>query len=186
MSYLSQEQLNQIGFKSLGINVKISDSTKIYNPEHMIIGDNSRIDDFCVLSGKLTIGRNFFMGVHGNLAGGIHGIEIADFVTLAYYVNLFTQSDDYYGYSLTNSTIPRKYKHEKFGSLSIGQHVIIGSNSVVMPNAHIAPGCAIGAMSLVTKSTDPWGIYYGIPARRVKARQQDVLEVAKRYLAEGN
>lgn len=184
MTYLLQSQLENMGFKSLGKNVKISDSAKIYNADQISIGDNSRIDDFCVLSGNIKLGRNVFMGVHGNLAGGINGIELADYVTLSYYVNLFSQSDDYTGETLTNSTIPRKYKKELFGSIYVGKHTIIGSNSVVMPNAHIAEGCAIGAMSLVTKPTEPWGIYIGSPAKRVKNRKCDLLELENLYLKE--
>lgn len=184
MGYLTQSQLQSLGFSYLGKNVKISDSAKIYNADQIKIGDNSRIDDFCVLSGKIEIGRNVFVGVHGNLAGGVHGIQLSDFVTLAYYVNLFTQSDNYFGESLTNPTIPRQYKKEKFGAINVGKHVIIGSNSVIMPDAHIAEGCAIGAMSLVTKSTQPWGIYFGIPAKRMKERQRELLKLETLYLKE--
>ena len=184
MAYLTQQQLEQMRFKSLGKNVKISDSTKIYNADQIEIGDNSRIDDFCVLSGKIKIGKNVFMGVHGNLAGGINGIELSDFVTMAYYVNIFTQSDDYLGGTLTNSTVPRKYKNEKFGSVKIGRHAIIGSNSVVMPDAHIAEGCAIGAMSLVTKPTQSWGVYVGVPVKKIKERKRDLLRLEKLYLEE--
>lgn len=184
MGYLTQAELEGLGFKHLGKNVKISDAAKIYNADQIIIGDHCRIDDFCVLSGKIVFGRNVFIGVHGNIAGGLNGIELADFVTLSYYVNLFTQSDDYHGETLTNSTIPRKFKKEKFGSISVGKHSIIGSNSVIMPNAHIAEGCAIGAMSLVTKPTDPWGIYFGVPAKRVKERKQNLLKLEHFYLSE--
>jgi acetyltransferase-like isoleucine patch superfamily enzyme len=184
MGYLTQAQLASFGFKYLGKNVKISETARIYNAGEMQIGDNSRIDDFCVLSGKIQFGRNVFIGVHGNLAGGINGIELADFVTMAYYVNLFTQSDDYYGETLTNPTVPRKYKKEQFGSIYVGKHSIIGSNAVIMPNAHIAEGCAIGAMSLVTKPTTPWGIYKGIPAKRVKERKCDLLALEELYTCE--
>lgn len=182
MSYLTQQEIEQMEFKFIGKNVKISNNAKIYNADQIEIGDNSRIDDFCVLSGKIKIGRNVFMGVHSNLAGGVNGIELADFVTMAYYVNVFTQSDDYLGFTLTNPTVPRKYKNELFGSLKIGKHVIVGSNSVIMPNAHIAEGCSIGAMSLVTKATDPWGIYVGVPAKWIKSRSTELLKLEQQYL----
>lgn len=182
MAYLTQKQLQGIGFKSLGTNVKISASAKIYNADQIEIGDNSRIDDFCVLSGKIKLGQHVFMGVHGNLAGGINGIELADFVTMAYYVNIFAQSDDYFGESMTNPTIPRLYKKELIGSVTVGRHVIIGSNSIVLPNAHIAEGCSIGAMTMVNKPTQPWGIYIGIPARRIKERKRELLVMEKKYM----
>ena len=184
MAYYTQNELEQIGFKYLGKNVKISNKVSIYDADQMMIGENSRIDDFCVVSGKVEVGRNVFIGVHGNLAGGINGIHLADFVTLAYYVNIFTQSDDYLGDSMTNSTIPRKYKKETFGSVTVGKHVIVGANSVIMPNAHLAEGCSIGAMSLVTKSTEEWGVYVGIPAKRIRERKRDILMLEKQYLKE--
>ena len=31
-------------------------------------------------------------------------------------------------------------------------------------------------MSLVNKSTEPWGIYVGIPAKRIKDRSKDLLK----------
>lgn len=184
MAYLTQQELEQLNFKSLGKNVKISDCAKIYNAEQIEIGDNSRIDDFCVLSGKIKIGRNVHIALHCNVAGGRQGVELDDFSGLAYYVNVFTQSDDYLGETLTNPTIPCQYKNETFGNVKIGKHSIIGSNSVIMPNAHIAEGCAIGIMSLVTKPTLAWSVYLGIPARRIKERKRDLLELEKLYLSE--
>lgn len=46
------------------------------------------------------------------VAGGEPGIIMSDFVTLAYGVKVFSQSDDYSGKSLVNSNIPKKFKHE--------------------------------------------------------------------------
>ena len=53
MAYYSKEQLNQMGFKGLDKNVKISDKESIYDCNEIEIGDNSRIDDFCIVSGKI-------------------------------------------------------------------------------------------------------------------------------------
>lgn len=57
MAYYTKEELDKIGFKFLGENVKISDKASIYDPGQIEIGDNSRIDDFCVISGRIEIGR---------------------------------------------------------------------------------------------------------------------------------
>ncbi len=94
MAYLNRESLNTIGFKRLGKNVKISDKTSIYDPELIEIGDNVRIDDFCVISGKVTFGRNVHITVFCNLAGGTEGLVMEDFSTLAYGCHVFTQSSD--------------------------------------------------------------------------------------------
>lgn len=184
MAYLNDNQLACIGFKSLGKNVRISDKASIYNPEMIELGDNSRIDDFCVLSGNIKLGRYVHIAPLCLVAGGEKGVLMEDFSGLAYHVQIFSQSDDYTGLTLTNPTIPSKYKFEKKRAVSLGRHVIIGAGSIVFPGVSIAEGCAVGAMSLVNKSTEPWGVYVGNPARRVKGRKKDMLELEKKFLAE--
>ena len=71
MAYYTQAQLEGMGFKSLGKNVKISTKASVYNCEQMEIGDNSRIDDFCVLSGKIKIGKFVHVAPFCLLAGEI-------------------------------------------------------------------------------------------------------------------
>ena len=46
MAYLSKQQLDRLGFRRIGNNVRISDKAAIYDPERIEIGDHSRIDDF--------------------------------------------------------------------------------------------------------------------------------------------
>jgi acetyltransferase-like isoleucine patch superfamily enzyme len=41
-------------------------------------------------------------------------------------------------------------------------------NVSVMPGIVIREGCVIGANALVTRSTEPNGLYLGVPARRVR------------------
>ncbi len=118
------------------------------------------------------------------VAGGVPGIYFSDFCTLAYGVKVFSQSDDYSGLTLTNSLIPKKYKNEIFESVRFGKHVIVGAGSIILPGAEVAEGCSIGAMTLVNKNTEPWSVYVGNPARRVKARKKDMLELEKAFLAE--
>lgn len=182
MAYLSQQQLLSMGFKSLGQNVKISDKASIYNADQIEIGDHSRVDDFCVLSGRIKIGRNTHITIYSNLAGGEKGITIGDFCALAYGGHVFTQSDDYTGKTLTNSTVPDEYKEEIKEPVYIGKHCIIGANSVIFPGVVLGEGTSVGAMSLVLKSTEPWSIYFGIPAKKIRERRKDLLELEKKYL----
>ena len=182
MAYLSDENIKKIGFKSVGLNVKISDKASIYNPAEIEIGDNSRIDDFCVISGKLKIGRNVHIAPHCLVAGGEQGIEMDDFSGLAYFAQVFSQSDDYSGRTMTNPTVPLEFKKEFKSPIHIGRHVIIGAGSIVFPGVVLAEGCSVGAMTLVNKSTTPWGIYVGNPAKRVKDRSKDLLVLERKFL----
>lgn len=182
MAYYTQDQLNELGFKSIGKNVKISDKASIYNHEQIEIGDNSRIDDFCVISGKIKIGRNVHITPTCLVAGGIKGIIFEDFTTLAYGVKVFTQSDDYSGETMMNSTVPKEYKNEYMKEIIIKKQSIIGAGSTIMPGVVLEEGTTVGAMSLVLKSTQSWGIYVGIPAKRLKDRKKDLLELERKYL----
>jgi acetyltransferase-like isoleucine patch superfamily enzyme len=40
----------------------------------------------------------------------------------------------------------------------------------------------VGAMSMVTKSTEPWSVYFGIPAKKLKSRKKDLLVLEQEYL----
>mgnify|MGYP002073611550 CR=1 FL=1 len=182
MAYLPRDLLMNMGFKKLGNNIKISDRASIYNADQIEIGDNSRIDDFCVVSGRVVIGRNVHIAPQCLVAGGEMGIILSDFSGLAYQVQIFSQSDDYSGLTLTNPTVPGNYKNEYKAAIRVGRHVIVGAGSIIFPGVDLADGCSVGALSLINRSTDPWGVYIGNPARRVKERKMNLLELEKRYL----
>ncbi len=184
MAFLSNEELLNVGFKRLGSDVKISNRASIHNANKIEIGDYSRIDDFCVISGRVNIGRNVHIAVFCNVAGGTEGVELQDFSGLAYGCQVFTQSDDYSGETLTNPTVPAEFKRETKRPIKIGRHSIVGASSVIFPGVELAEGTAIGAMSMVTKSTEPWTVYFGIPAKKLKARSRSLLILEADYLAQ--
>jgi acetyltransferase-like isoleucine patch superfamily enzyme len=186
VSYLSSEALKSIGFKSLGKNVKVSNLVSIHRPEEISIGDNSRIDDFSAISGKITIGENVHIAVHCTLLASGEPLIMEDFSGLAFACHVFTSSDDYSGNSLTNPTIPAKFKNVSNGLIRIGRHVIVGTSSVIFPGVEIAEGCSIGALTILTESTLPWGIYAGNPGRRIKERSKELLGLEQLYLNEKN
>jgi acetyltransferase-like isoleucine patch superfamily enzyme len=183
MAFLEESRLATMGFKRLGKNVLISEKASIYNADQIEIGDYSRIDDFCVVSGNVTIGRNVHFAVFCNVAGGEEGIVFEDFSGLAYGCHVFSQSDDYTGETMTNPTVPEKFKQVFKSSIVIGRHSIVGTNSLIFPGVTLAPGTAVGANSMVTKSTEAWSVYFGNPAKRIKARKQSLLELEAEYLA---
>jgi galactoside O-acetyltransferase len=182
MSYLSNEQLVLVGFKSIGKCVLVSDRAAIYNPDQIELGDNSRIDDFCVVSGKIKFGRNVHIAVFCSISGGIEGVEIDDFAGISYGSHVFSQSDDYTGTTLTGPTVPAIYNNVTRKAVYIGRHCIVGAGSVIFPGVRLGDGCAVGAMSMVTKSTDAWSVYFGIPAKKRGERSQELLIMEKKYL----
>jgi acetyltransferase-like isoleucine patch superfamily enzyme len=184
MALLSRGKIEKLGFLSVGQNVSISDKVSIYGASRIKIGSNVRIDDFCVLSaGKdgIEIESNIHIAVYTLLIGAGR-IFVSDFANLSSRVSIYSSSDDYSGATMTNPTIPDDFKKVCHASVFIGRHVIIGSGSVVLPGVRIEEGAAIGALSLVNRNCDTFGVYAGNPARRIKDRQRGLLELEKQFL----
>lgn len=181
--FLSRHELEQMGFKNLGEDVLISEKASIYEPQKMSIGSHVRIDDFSILVGNVTLGSYVHIAAFCSL-GGSHGIVMEDFSGLSSRIAIFSSSDDYSGEHLTNPTVPSKYTSAISGMVRLGRHVIIGVGSVILPKVVIAEGSAVGAMSLVNRSLESWGIYVGIPAKYVKARSKELLDIERQLRAD--
>jgi galactoside O-acetyltransferase len=182
--YYARKELEEMKFKKLGQDVLVSRTSRLYSPEYISIGDFSVVDDFCILSGNVEVGRNVHLAHGCRIIGGREGISMDDFSGLAFGVTLFAQSDDYGGNALTNPTVPMKFRKIMRARIEIGRHAIIGAGSIVFPGVTLGEGSSIGSSSMVTKSTEPWGVYFGIPAKKIKNRQRNLLELEKEYLAE--
>lgn len=181
--FLSREEINKIGFKSVGENVLISDKAVFYRPERISIGNNVRIDDFCVLANNVILNNNIHIALFSALLSGPNSeIKMEDFSGLAYRCLVLTSSDDYSGLAMTNPTIPDKYRNITEKSIQIGKHCIIGAGSVVLPGGNIAEGTSVGAMSLIVKPTLPWKVYFGVPAKPISNRNNKILELEKEFL----
>lgn len=185
-SFYSDSELKDIGFGAVGENVLISKKASIYSPDKITVGNNVRVDDFCILSGNIEIGSNVHIAAYSALYGGTAGIMVCDFANISSRVCVYAVSDDFSGEYMTNPTIPDKYKNVLNAPVVISRHVIIGSGSTVLPGVTLEEGTAVGAMSLCKKSTEPWTIYAGIPAEKLKQRDKNVLALERCFLNERN
>ena len=179
MAMLDRAAIQSLGFASVGENVQISDCASFYGVGRIRIGSNVRIDDFCVLAagtGGIEIGNYVHIAVGASLIGA-GKITISDFAGLSSRVSIYSSSDDYSGAHLTNPTVPDEYKKVFHAPVFLGRHVIIGSGAVILPGIRIEDGAAVGALSLVTKNCELFGIYAGNPAKRIKDRKRDLLEL---------
>ena len=179
-SYYSVQELELLGLKEYGKDVLISRKASIYGADSICLGNSVRIDDFCILSGQIRIGNHVHIAAYSALYGGEKGIWINDFANLSSRVSVYSVSDDYTGESMTNPTIPIKYKKLLQEKVYIGKHVIIGSTSVVLPGVQIADGGAFGAFSFINRNTEEWTMYAGIPVREIRKRKKNLLEFEKR------
>ena len=139
--FYSKEELNKIGFKSIGDNVLISDKASIYSPQNIEIGNNVRIDDFCILSPStsLKIGDYVHISCYASIIGGGE-IVLEDFVSISGRVSIYSSNDDYTGLRMTNPMVPKEYSGVKHGPVLIKKHSIIGCGGVVLPNTILNEG----------------------------------------------
>jgi galactoside O-acetyltransferase len=184
MGFLSSIEISQIGFKHIGTNVKISNSAKFYGAERISLSDNIRIDDFCVLSageGGIEIGSYVHIAVYSSLIGK-GKILVGNYSAISSRVSIYSSNDDYSGDSMTNPLILDDYKKTYHADVTLKEHVIIGSGSVILPGVVLENGVAIGALSLVKMSCKEFTIHAGNPARFIKDRKKNILALEKDLL----
>ncbi len=182
--FFDYEELKMMKFKALGTNVLISRKASIYGQEQIEIGSNVRIDDFCILSGKIRIGSYIHIAAYTSLCGGNKGIILEDFVNLSRKIEIFAVSDDFSGESMTSPMIPDEYKNIIEKETVLKKHVIVGTGSIILPGVVLREGSAIGALSLVKNSTEDWTINAGVPARKIGERSRNLLNLEKLFLKE--
>lgn len=185
-SFYTPEELKELAFKAIGKDVLISRYARIYSMRNIEIGSNVRIDDFCLLSGRIKIGSHVHISAFASLCGGDKGIVLDDFVNISEKVAIFAKTDDFSGATLTNPTIPDKYKNVFEAEVILKKHSIVGVGSSILPGVILGEGSVIGAKSFVKKSTDPWSIYAGAPAKKIKDRKKDLLKLERQFLEEYN
>lgn len=178
MGYLSQDELNKIGFASVGKEVFISDKASIYNASKITLGSYVRIDDFCLLSAGdegIEIGNYVHISCYGCLIGRSK-ITIHDFVAISIKATILSSNSDFSG-----DTLPSLQEFEKvdinkdlFSVISkpvvLETHSGIGAHSMVLPGVTVGTGSVVGAHSMVYENLNPWGIYFGNPVRFIKKR----------------
>ncbi len=182
MGFFAREELEKMGFASLGIEVRISKKVSIYNPHLISIGNHVRIDDFAIISpteATFKIGNYVHIAAHCMVIGR-EKITLSDFSGLSGRVTIYSSSDDYSGEFLTNPTVPEEFTNVQSAPVSLGRHVIVGAGSIILPNVDIGMASAISAMSLVTRNIPEEVIAAGIPCRVVKKRSSRLLDLEKR------
>lgn len=185
MATLDRAAIESMGFASVGENIFISDRASFYNCAQISLGNNVRIDDFCVLSageGGIIIGSYVHVAVYSSLIGA-GKITLSDFCNISSRVAIYSSNDDYSGASMTNPMVPSQYTGVTHADVYLGRHVIVGSGTIIVPGASLEDGVAVGALSLINKNCRSFGVYAGVPAEHIKDRQRNLLDLEKTFLS---
>lgn len=136
-----------------GKNVYIQGPVYFDFGTHIFIGDGSFANfNFTVLDeGKVTIGKNVFIGPNVSIFTPIHPLRFQE-------RNAFVNKDTG---KLTNL--------ERAGIVNIGDNCWLGGNVTICPNVSIGEGCVIGAGSVVTRNIPPHSLAVGNPCRILRS-----------------
>ena len=178
--YYTNRELREFGFRSLGRSVLISRTCRIYTPDTISLGSHVLIDDFTILNGEIVLGNYVHISSNCELYAGEASISVGDFCEISSRCALYAMSDDYSGASLFGPQVPAAYRGVKNAPVVLEKYSLVGTGSTILPGVTVGEGCSFGAMTLVNRSTEPWGVYAGIPARRLKERERGLLEHANK------
>ena len=179
-SFYSKEELSGLGFHSYGENVLISRFARFYSPEKISIGNNVRIDDFCILSGRIVIGSNIHISAYVAIYA-TYEVILEDFTGVSPRSTLYSTMDDFSGDFLIGPIHPKELTNVKGGAIKIKKFAHVGANCVVFPGITIGEGTIVGACSLITNSLEEWSVFTGIPAKWIKERKQNVKNLILQY-----
>jgi acetyltransferase-like isoleucine patch superfamily enzyme len=181
--YLTPEALSSMPFKSLGHDVMVHERVTLVGIENISIGSHVRIDPDVILlaTGPLTI------GCYTHIAAGVFiaaraGFEMKDFANIAHGARIYTTNDDYSGEHLMGPTIPVELLGVSAKPVLMQEHATVGAGAIVLPGVTLAEGSVLGALSLIARSTEPWTMYGGVPAKPIKKRRRDVIKKGQELL----
>lgn len=184
--YYEADELRRLGFAGVGEGARVAKNCTIIGRENIALGEAARIDGFtAIIVGREAMVR---IGSFTHIGGGCHiaaaaNFTMADFSGISQGAKVYTATDDYLGGGLTNPQVDARFRKVTYGAVALGRHVIVGAGSVILPAVEIGEGSSVGALSLVAKSLAPWGVYAGVPARRIRERSRDLLKLEQEFLA---
>ena len=122
---------------------------------------------------SITIGDNFYIGKFSQIECDA---EIGNDVIFANQVALVGRYDHNYteiGIPIRRASQIRDNDYNWKGlteKVSISDDVWVGYGSIILSGIKIGQGSIIAAGSVVTKDVEPYSIYAGVPAKKVKDR----------------
>ena len=168
MQFISNDTYN-----SLGEDVYISKNTVIKHKNLSNIGNHVAIDDYLYASCPLSIGNYVHIASHVTINGGRNArVYIGDFVGIGTGTRLICGSSDFLNGGIIASPVLPKHlsgmKTQQMEPIRIEDFVSIGANCTILNGVTLVKGSSIAAGSVVTKDTEPWTLYKGVPAKPYK------------------
>lgn len=134
---------------------------------------------FVYCHGNIEIGDYVHISAYVALYGK-KKIKINDFCGCSARCTIYSATDDFSGEYMISPMVPKEFTNVIEGEVVLEKYVQLGANTVVMPNVTISEGTVVGAMSFVNKNLDEWGVFVGIPCKKIKNRKKDIISLSKK------
>jgi acetyltransferase-like isoleucine patch superfamily enzyme len=150
VSRLPSHALRNFAYRHI-FKLNMVDSVVIYGgvvlrcPSRITIGKGSIIGDRCELDGR----------------GGLY---IGENCNLSSEVRIWTAQHDSQSSQFDYVTAPVK----------IGDRCWVSSNTIILPGISMGDGSVLAAGAVLTKDAEPYGIYAGVPARKIGERNREL------------
>lgn len=115
---------------------------------------------YCDYGTHISVGKNFFANYNCTIID-VAKVTIGDNCQFAPNVSIYTA-----GHPIHPAV--RNTLYEYGISVTVGDNVWIGGNSVILPGVHIGSNVVIGAGSVVTKDIPDWCLAAGNPCRVIR------------------
>jgi len=159
--------------KNHGKDVRISDLALITRPELVSMRDHIAIDAWTYISTTLVMGSYIHIAPSVTiLGGGSSLLKMGNFTNIGSGGRIVCATDDF-EQGLISPVVPIEYRTVINKPIVFEDYATLGVNCSVLPGVTLAEGCIVGAGSVVTRDTEPWMIYAGIPAKPIKARNKE-------------
>jgi acetyltransferase-like isoleucine patch superfamily enzyme len=160
-----------VGKKNISIssNTRIGSHSRIETPYGSVsIGNNCQIYRFSqILTYKARITIGSYNSIHPFVAiTGPGDIVIGSYVRIAPRATIVAGS-----HIFDDPSKPIHKQGMRGKGITIEDDVWIGTNATILDGVTISKGCIIGANSVVTKSTEAYSIYGGVPAKCIGRRK---------------
>lgn len=180
---LTEAELSELGI-SFGRGCQISRDARFYGADRIALGDNVRIDSFCVLSsggsGRIDVANHSHIASGARLFGQGH-IAVGNFTGISAGSTLFSASDDFSGEFLFGPEIDQAYCKVDERPIVMDDFTLIGAHGLVLPGVRLHEGSVLGAAGVAVRDLDPWTINGGVPAKFIKQRSRGLVAKADAF-----
>ena len=159
--------LIRLRLKRCGKRLRLKVSTVVKGHKNITLGDNFGSMGVLYLyadEGHLEIGNNCTVNTNVQFGASAGKIIVRDNVSVAANVVIRAANS-----GMQRDTLMRCQPHT-YGEIVIEDDVWIGSNAVITSGVTLAKGTVVGAGAVVTKSTEPYSIVGGVPAKKIGER----------------